>query len=245
MHQFPQVKNTGAVAVKENEKRRKSWIKFVKRHRHDFEASASSMLCSAHFESSCFTANLDIAKICGMRRRLKTDAVPTIDIAGLPTPTAPATDRARRRVSLIVQDDNEHASGQQDGESGHGVVDDSVLEPSMRNCDGCDALKEKIRGLQKTISRLRIQRSQQDTQAETDSESDTVDHAFEDALEDADTPSIAPSSPCEEEELLEAADHDEDYDPEEESATTDEDSSAAGSDEDEVYGEGSSARTVT
>ncbi|XP_078583342.1 uncharacterized protein LOC144866026 isoform X1 [Branchiostoma floridae x Branchiostoma japonicum] len=101
MHRFPQVKNDGTEADKERQncqKARKLWIKFVERHRPGFKPSATSSLCSAHFEPSCFTTNLEIAERCGMSRRLVRGAVPTIDTAGLPTPSAPVTERTRRRI---------------------------------------------------------------------------------------------------------------------------------------------------
>lgn len=46
MHQFPK-----------NEKTRALWVRFVQRHRSDFDEPVNQypVLCSAHFEKSCFT----------------------------------------------------------------------------------------------------------------------------------------------------------------------------------------------
>ncbi|XP_078687437.1 uncharacterized protein LOC144919756 isoform X1 [Branchiostoma floridae x Branchiostoma belcheri] len=114
MHKFPQVKNIGTGADKEQEKTRSLWIQFVKRHRRDFEVSATSVLCSAHFEPSCFTQDLEIAGICGIKRKLTSGAVPTIDIAGLPKQTAPATtDWERRRlIRELLQPATQEQTGQ-------------------------------------------------------------------------------------------------------------------------------------
>ena len=82
MHAFPSGEN------QERECVRRQWTLFVKRHRPDFQPSSSSHLCSAHFEQSAFTTNLDISVGIGMRRKLKPGAVPTIDVAGVVPPLA-------------------------------------------------------------------------------------------------------------------------------------------------------------
>lgn len=100
MHLFP----AGSEADKEKAKTRALWVQFVRRHRLGFEATATSVLCSAHFHPSCFHTNVEIAGMVGIRRRLLPEAIPTIDVAGLPTGTATISARARRQVS-----DNRHS----------------------------------------------------------------------------------------------------------------------------------------
>ena len=91
MHLFPH-KETGL-------QRRQKWVNFVRKHRSGFHASATSCLCSAHFDAMC--VNLALAKPLNMKRRLKEDAVPTIDVAGIvPTAEEQPTDRRRRQVSI-------------------------------------------------------------------------------------------------------------------------------------------------
>ena len=75
MHLFPR-EETDA-------QRRKKWINFVRKHRPGFQATPTSCLCSEHFEDSCYDMNLAVAKSLNMKRRLKQDAVPTIDVAGI------------------------------------------------------------------------------------------------------------------------------------------------------------------
>lgn len=75
MHLFP----------KANEKLRNIWIKFVQKHRGtEWQPSAYSALCSAHFETSCFTQRLDLGlevdkSQARTKRWLNKDAYPTID----------------------------------------------------------------------------------------------------------------------------------------------------------------------
>ena len=89
VHSFPDIKDA----------RRAEWVRFVRRHRPNFNASKSSVLCSAHFHPSSFTINLDIAASLGMKRILRNDAVPTIDIAGnMPSTSGQVSDRERRQV---------------------------------------------------------------------------------------------------------------------------------------------------
>ena len=49
MHKFPA-----------NEEQRKMWIKFVRKHRPNFTPTNSSVICSAHFETSCFATRYHI-----------------------------------------------------------------------------------------------------------------------------------------------------------------------------------------
>ncbi len=92
MHLFPN-EETDA-------QRRNKWVKFVHKHRPGFHATATSCLCSAHFEDSCYDMNLELAKSLNIKRRLKEDAVPTIDVAGIiPPAEQQMTERKRRQVN--------------------------------------------------------------------------------------------------------------------------------------------------
>ena len=83
--------------------RRKKWENFVRKHRPGFSATTASCLCSAHFDDSCFDVNRTLAKELNMRQKLKKDAVPSIDVAGVVTPSEEhPTDRRRRQVSVVV-----------------------------------------------------------------------------------------------------------------------------------------------
>ena len=60
---------------------RHKWVKNVQRTRAQWNGpSDHSVLCSQHFDSSCFERDSDLASQMGMqkRRRLKEDAVPTL-----------------------------------------------------------------------------------------------------------------------------------------------------------------------
>ena len=71
VHMFP---------LKEKDrKRHQAWVSFVRRHRPKWSSTNSSFLCSNHFNESCFTKNKEITAKLGMKRKLKPDAVPTID----------------------------------------------------------------------------------------------------------------------------------------------------------------------
>ena len=95
MHMFPKEETDSL--------RRKKWINFVRKHRPYFTPTSNSCLCSAHFESSCYDVNLSLAKSLNMKRRLKRDALPTIDVAGIvPEVEERLTDRERRRVSTLL-----------------------------------------------------------------------------------------------------------------------------------------------
>ena len=73
----------------------------MRKHRPGFHASATSCLCSAHFDDSCYDGNLALAKTLNMKRRLREDAVPTIDEAGMvPTAEEQPTDRTQRQFSI-------------------------------------------------------------------------------------------------------------------------------------------------
>lgn len=87
MHLFPK-----------DEARRVKWERFVRKHRSNFKATKTSVLCSVHFEPTCFSRRLDINVDEGDRkkRRLNIDAVPTIDVAQC-TPPQEQSDRERRQ----------------------------------------------------------------------------------------------------------------------------------------------------
>ena len=60
---------------------RQKWVKNVQRMRAQWSGpSEHSVLCSQHFDSSCFERDSELASQMGMqkRRRLKDDAVPTL-----------------------------------------------------------------------------------------------------------------------------------------------------------------------
>ena len=93
MHLFPN--------QEKDAKRRHEWVKFVRKHRPGFNASASSELCSIHFEETSFTKNKAIAASLGLKRKLVPEAVPTIDVA-ISADTAEISKRQRRQVGLVV-----------------------------------------------------------------------------------------------------------------------------------------------
>ncbi len=71
IHEFPK--------KMKDRKRHKAWVIFVQRHRPGCRQILYSILCSNNFEESCFTKKRAIALQLGMRMKLKSDAVPTID----------------------------------------------------------------------------------------------------------------------------------------------------------------------
>ena len=93
MHEFP----------KKDSSLRKSWIQFVQRHRHDWQPSAFSCLCSAHFEASCFHNRIDInlegTSTTRTKRLLdRSLAVPTIDTVSSVRTSDAISSRERRQV---------------------------------------------------------------------------------------------------------------------------------------------------
>ena len=54
MHLFPKEET--------DRQRQRKWVNFVHKHRPSFQATKTSVLCSAHFEDSCFNMNLMLAK---------------------------------------------------------------------------------------------------------------------------------------------------------------------------------------
>ena len=76
---------------------------FVRKHRPSFNASRTSILCSAHFEDSCYTMDVTLAKTLGIKRILKEDAIPTVDVAGNVLPAVEyLSERKRRQVALNI-----------------------------------------------------------------------------------------------------------------------------------------------
>ena len=70
LHKFPN-----------DEVQRKKWIDPVKRHRDKWKPTEYSLLCSLHFEQSCFTADTILTQSLGLRKKkatLKPDAIPTL-----------------------------------------------------------------------------------------------------------------------------------------------------------------------
>ena len=70
LHKFPRDKTL-----------RKKWIDQVKRHRDKWEPTDYSVLCSNHFEKSCFMPDRVLMQSLGMGKKkpcLKPDAVPTL-----------------------------------------------------------------------------------------------------------------------------------------------------------------------
>ena len=89
MHQFPK-----------NEKTRALWVRFVQRHRSDFDEPVNqyAVLCSAHFEKSCFTTiqHKDTNHL-KLKRVLQRGSVPTRDTIKPPGPEV-LTERDKRQV---------------------------------------------------------------------------------------------------------------------------------------------------
>ena len=74
-------------------------MRFLQKHQPNFTASRPSVLCSAHFEESSFTTNLEIATSLGMKRKLEVDTVPKVDVAGVvPLSTENISDHKRRGI---------------------------------------------------------------------------------------------------------------------------------------------------
>ena len=89
MHKFPK-----------NEEQRKLWVKFVRRHRRDFISTSSSVICSVHFEKSCFATRYNVGipnELKPRSRYLIPGSIPTKDTI-LPE-EKPVTPREKRKVS--------------------------------------------------------------------------------------------------------------------------------------------------
>lgn len=96
MHLFP----------KSNERLRNLWTKFVQKHRPDWQPSTYSALCSAHFESHCFTQRLDIGleivNNAKTKRWLNKEAYPTVDTVVPSQTTREISDREHRKVNSQI-----------------------------------------------------------------------------------------------------------------------------------------------
>ena len=62
-----------------DEVRREKWERFVRRHRANFKATKSLVLCSVHFEPLCYERVINVEEE-QQRQYLKKDAVPRIDV---------------------------------------------------------------------------------------------------------------------------------------------------------------------
>ena len=100
MHAFPRQKQLLA-----------KWVCFVRRHRANWKPSKSSKICSAHFAPECFTPahsfslepSTSSSVYTTIRRTLKNDSVPTIDVASETSAnTARLSQRERRKVYLHI-----------------------------------------------------------------------------------------------------------------------------------------------
>ena len=60
MHLFPKEET--------DPQRQRKWVNFVHKHRPSFQATKTSVLCSAHFEDSCFNINLMLAKSLNIKK---------------------------------------------------------------------------------------------------------------------------------------------------------------------------------
>ena len=84
-----------------NEGLRRQWTKFVRKHRPGFKPSKTSVMCSVHFLSDCFSRRLDLSDNpnVSVSRRLEKGSIPTIDVAVKPPDNPAMTERDRRTVS--------------------------------------------------------------------------------------------------------------------------------------------------
>jgi hypothetical protein len=85
---------------------RNLWTKFVQKHRPDWQPSTYSALCSAHFESHCFTQRLDIGleivNNAKTKRWLNKEAYPTVDTVVPSQTTREISDREYRKVNSQI-----------------------------------------------------------------------------------------------------------------------------------------------
>ena len=89
VHQFPKDPNV-----------RKKWVKFVQRHRVDFAEPVNkyAVLCSAHFEQTCYERRYSNDEGLKMNRVLIRGSIPTRDTV-IPTGMETISKRSKRRVS--------------------------------------------------------------------------------------------------------------------------------------------------
>ncbi len=96
IHNFP--------SAKKEPERHSKWVRFVRKHRHEWKPSGTSVLCGSHFEDSCLKQNREIAASLGMRVRLKSGAVPTIDSANIVPEQIEKSlsNRERRKIFMLT-----------------------------------------------------------------------------------------------------------------------------------------------
>ena len=75
IHHFPS-------KIKDRE-RHLQWVRFVRRHRPNWNPSDQTVLCGIHFDDASYTMRRDIALSLGIKTYLKPDAVPSIDVANV------------------------------------------------------------------------------------------------------------------------------------------------------------------
>jgi len=80
----------------ENAEQCAKWKRFIRIHRSNFNPEDRFVVCSEHFEDTCFTRSLHIE---GSRRVLQPGSVPTIWKKSSPSDHS-ASDRSRRQVSF-------------------------------------------------------------------------------------------------------------------------------------------------
>ena len=90
---------------KEFKTTRSKWINFVRRHRPNFKPSSTSVLCSTHFENSCFQRNIKISDKLGIKKTLLTGSFTMIDVtcagSNIPNVATVPTTCERRQVSIL------------------------------------------------------------------------------------------------------------------------------------------------
>lgn len=75
---------------------------FVRKHRPNFKPSKTMVLCSAHFEPTCFTQLASVLSLdCATRRVLVRGSISTRDTVVSFTPE-PLTSRGKRQVSSFI-----------------------------------------------------------------------------------------------------------------------------------------------
>ncbi len=96
IHNFP--------SAKKEPERHAKWARFVRKHQPGWNPSETSVLCGSHFEESCFEQNREIAASLGMRVRIKSGAVPTIDSANIVPEQVEKSrsNRERRKVFMLT-----------------------------------------------------------------------------------------------------------------------------------------------
>ncbi|XP_065066424.1 THAP domain-containing protein 2-like [Rhopilema esculentum] len=179
MHYFPS-----------NEELRRKWVAFVRRHRHNWKPTSTSVLCSVHFEPTCYERRLDIAGIPSelqlKKNRLLKDSVPTIDAVERQIPKGP-TARQRRQIKrhalsssttvdfeelTEVDLESEMPHINEDAETGiemqsQPTESDVVEVPKTVPCGNCSILKLKIRRYQQNIYKLKIKKQHLKDQIQT------------------------------------------------------------------------------